>query len=68
MGKGGINGKRKKQERPKSFKEESSGGGVSASKAQQAVDSYGTYTKTQGYDTGLLTTGLRRYERKRGKK
>lgn len=69
MGKGGLYGKRKKQARPKSFKEEyESEGGGTKSKTSEAVSRYGTYTITQGYDTTLSTTKRRKYERKRGNK
>ena len=68
MGKGGIYGKRKKQLRPKSFKEESGGETSTGKKKSEAVSRYGTYTITQGYDTALSTTKRRRYERKRGNK
>lgn len=69
MGKGGIYGKRKKQEKPKSPREdrESTGSGGTSS-TRDAVERYGTYTKTQGYDTALETVRKRKYERKRGKK
>ncbi len=71
MGKGGLYGKRKKQDRPKSFRETSESGGtgvVRKSATQKARENYGSYTKKQNYDSGLATTSRRIYERKRGRK
>lgn len=69
MGKGGLYGKRKKQDRPRSFKEETeSSGGERTSRTAEAVKRYGSYTVRQGYDTSLTTTQRRKYERKRGNK